>query len=107
MPRGPPGRAAGAHAAVARGAWRRPRDASHLCHVVVAGLDTGMVGVVTETRALDEVISEALAVIDKGLGNLGHRELVSSNEVADLLLDVRTLLASPVPAERDDVPVPG
>jgi hypothetical protein len=47
-----------------------------------------------------------LAVIDKGLGDLGHRELVSSNEVADLLLDVRTLLASPVAAERDDVPVP-
>lgn len=69
--------------------------------------DTGMVGVVTETRALDEMISEALAVIDKGLGDLGHRELVSSNEVADLLLDVRMLLASPVPADRDDVPVPG
>ena len=46
-----------------------------------------MVGDVTETRALDEMISEALAVIDKGLGQLGHRELVSSNEVADLLLD--------------------
>jgi hypothetical protein len=56
---------------------------------------TGMVGCVTETRALDEVINEALAVIDKGLGDLLHRELVSTNEVADLLLDVRTLLATP------------
>ena len=65
-------------------------------------------GVVTETRALDEMISEALAVIDKGLGDLGHRELVSSNEVADLLLDVRTLLANPVStADRDDVVVAG
>jgi hypothetical protein len=63
-----------------------------------------MVVCVTETRALDEMISEALAVIDKGLGDLGHRELVSSNEVADLLLDVRMLLATPPPAgERDDV----
>ncbi|HET9610770.1 MAG TPA: hypothetical protein VFP06_14270 [Acidimicrobiales bacterium] len=62
----------------------------------------------TETRALDEVISEALAVIDKGLGDLGHRELVSSNEVADLLLDVRTLLANPAPTDRrDDVVVAG
>ena len=62
----------------------------------------------TETRALDEAISEALAVIDKGLGDLGHRELVSSNEVADLLLDVRTLLATPAGAdERDDVTVAG
>jgi hypothetical protein len=63
-----------------------------------------MVVDVTETRALDEMISEALAVIDKGLGDLGHRELVSSNEVADLLLDVRTLLATPAsPGDRDDV----
>ena len=67
-----------------------------------------MVVSVTETRALDEMISEALAVIDKGLGDLGHRELVSSNEVADLLLDVRTLLATPAQVvERDDVAVPG
>jgi hypothetical protein len=68
----------------------------------------GMVVVVTETRAFDEMISEALAVIDKGLGDLGHRELVSSNEVADLLLDVRTLLASRVSADdRDGVVVAG
>jgi len=66
------------------------------------------VGPVTETRALDEVISEALAVIDRGLGELGHRELVSSNEVADLLLDVRTLLANPAASDdRDDVAVLG
>jgi hypothetical protein len=65
----------------------------------------------TETQTLDETISEALAVIDKGLGDLLHRELVSSNEVADLLLDVRTLLANPSSAAGDhddlDIPVPG
>lgn len=60
-----------------------------------------MVGDVTETRALDEVISEALAVIDRGLGDLLHRELVSTNEVADLLLDVRTLLANPRPDDEN------
>jgi hypothetical protein len=33
---------------------------------------------------------------------------VSSNEVADLLLDVRTLLATPAsPGDRDDVAVVG
>jgi hypothetical protein len=74
----------------------------------VATRSTDRVGHVTETRELDEMISEALAVIDKGLGDLLHRELVSSNEVADLLLDVRTLLATPAPSERrDDVAVPG
>ena len=66
-----------------------------------------MVGAVTETRALDEVISEALAVIDKGLVDLGRRELVSSNEVADLLLDVRMLLVNPSADDRDDVAVVG
>lgn len=52
----------------------------------------------TETRdAVD--ISEALSMIDKALAEMLHRELVSSGEVADLLLDVRTLLtAAPVAA---------
>jgi hypothetical protein len=77
-------------------------------HVAIWARTTGRVGAVTETRALDEVISEALAVIDRGLGELGHRELVSSNEVADLLLDVRTLLANPAASDdRDDVAVVG
>jgi hypothetical protein len=50
----------------------------------------------TET-AEPKIIAEALAVIDKGLAEMLHRELVSTNEVADLLLDVRTLLATPEP----------
>jgi hypothetical protein len=45
------------------------------------------------------VISEALTVIDKALAEMLRRELVSSGEVADLLLDVRSLLtAKPVVA---------
>ena len=47
----------------------------------------------TETTELT-IIDEALAVIDKGLADMLHRELVSTDEVADLLLDVRTLLAT-------------
>ena len=47
----------------------------------------------TETVA-DETILEALALIDRGLGEIQHRELMSTNEVADLLLDVRLLLAA-------------
>ena len=45
----------------------------------------------TDTRELD-VINEALAIIDRGLGEMLHRELVSTDEVADLLLDVRLRL---------------
>lgn len=48
----------------------------------------------TDTRELRDqaVINEALAVIDRALGAMTHRELVSTDEVADLLLDVRSLL---------------
>ena len=48
----------------------------------------------TGTRDELEMINEALALIDRGLGDMKHRELVSTDEVADLLLDVRLLLAS-------------
>ena len=47
----------------------------------------------------DAVIAEALTVIDQSLRKIMGRELVSSGEVADLLLDVRMLLTS-VPAEK-------
>ena len=45
----------------------------------------------TETRDT-ETINEAVALIDRGLGDISERSLVSSAEIADLLLDVRTLL---------------
>lgn len=48
----------------------------------------------TETQDREDVISEVLAVIDRGLGDMQHRELVSTTEVADLLLDLRLLLAA-------------
>jgi hypothetical protein len=57
--------------------------------------------VVTETVSPETVIFEALAVIDQALGTMQQRELVSTDEVADLLLDLRLLLATapaPVPA---------
>jgi hypothetical protein len=47
----------------------------------------------TEIRD-DAVISEALSVIDKALAEMLNRDLVSTDEVADLLLDVRTLLTT-------------
>ena len=49
------------------------------------------------TDTHDAVIAEALAVIDQALGQMLSRELVSSNEVADLLLDVRSALTTPLP----------
>ena len=57
----------------------------------------------TDTRE-PKVIIDALAIIDRGLSEMVHRELVSSDEVSDLLLDVRALLAA---SEPDPEPVAG
>ncbi|MDJ0768409.1 MAG: hypothetical protein QNJ12_06425 [Ilumatobacter sp.] len=40
-----------------------------------------------------DVLAEAVAVIDAALAKMMQRELVSTGEVADLLLDLRTLLS--------------
>jgi hypothetical protein len=47
-----------------------------------------------ERIASEAVITEALGVIDSALARMMQRELVSTGEVADLLLDVRTLLTA-------------
>ena len=47
----------------------------------------------TETIEAAQIL-EAVEMIDRGLARLQNRELVASSEVADLLLDVRTLLAA-------------
>lgn len=58
------------------------------------------------TKAMSEaVIEEAVRLIDGGLNDLLHRELVSTDEVSDLLLDVRMLLTAAEAAARVDQPV--
>ena len=39
-------------------------------------------------------IDEIRAIIDRGLGTTQSRELIAASEVADLLLDLRLLLAT-------------
>jgi hypothetical protein len=47
------------------------------------------------TETLDTTtIDEIKAVIDRGLGPTKSRELIAASEVADLLLDLRLLLAT-------------
>ncbi|MCB1271184.1 MAG: hypothetical protein M9942_02910 [Microthrixaceae bacterium] len=41
----------------------------------------------------DDSIREAMSLIDRGLGDISERQIVSTSEVADLLLDVRSVLA--------------
>ncbi|HAN07183.1 MAG TPA: hypothetical protein DCP89_01665 [Acidimicrobiaceae bacterium] len=57
---------------------------------------------VTETQDLP-IISEALGVIDGALNDFLHRELVSSNEVTDLLLDVRSVLSKSSTKSVEDI----
>lgn len=60
----------------------------------------------TETTGYN--IDEALKLIDAGLGLTMSRELMSTAEVTDLLLDVRTVLSSTAPSTEAsfDEPVP-
>jgi hypothetical protein len=55
------------------------------------------------TETTEAVISEAVSVIDKALGQMMSRELVSSGEVTDVLLDVRSLLTMSVVKDRETV----
>lgn len=55
------------------------------------------------TETTEAVISEAVGVIDKALGQMMSRELVSSGEVTDVLLDVRSLLTMSVVKDRETV----
>lgn len=40
----------------------------------------------------DETIRTAMQLIDQGLGDIAERQIVSTAEVADLLLDLRSVL---------------
>jgi hypothetical protein len=62
--------------------------------------DTQVADVMTELEISDikvvsaDVINEALSIIDSALSDLVKRELVSTSEVSDMLLDVRNLLTT-------------
>lgn len=47
----------------------------------------------TELQGDDTTIRTALDLIDAGLGEISERNIVSTSEVADLLLDVRMVLS--------------
>jgi hypothetical protein len=55
------------------------------------------------TDTHEAVIHEALTIIDKALGQMMSRALVSSGEITDVLLDVRSLLTMPAITVVDTV----
>jgi hypothetical protein len=58
------------------------------------------------TETVEINIAEALALIDSGLGLTMSRELMSTSEVADLLLDVRSILAATPTEAAAEEPIP-
>ena len=60
-------------------------------------------GTTNDAASSDAVINEALGVIDGALAKMMQRDLVSTGEVADLLLDVRTLLTDVQPTPSVDI----
>jgi len=54
----------------------------------------GTIAEVTEDQTTGSAIADALAIVDKALAEMLRRELVSSGEVADLLLDLRSILTA-------------
>jgi hypothetical protein len=48
----------------------------------------------TETLDTNAAVIEAIAVIDASLARFATRELLSGNEMADLLLDLRSVLTA-------------
>lgn len=66
---------------------------------------SGLEHLVTEPQdmkiVVPENVVEALSVVDRALSSYMHRELVSSTEVTDVLLDVRTALNRPAQPATD------
>lgn len=48
---------------------------------------------IDELSAIAGPVEEAMRLIDQGLGDISERQIVSTSEVADLLLDLRSVLA--------------
>ncbi len=46
-----------------------------------------------QDQQTDESIKAVMRLIDRGLGDISDRSIMPTSEVADLLLDVRSLLA--------------
>lgn len=62
-------------------------------------LETDTIPPIDSVQIVQDPINQALEIIDRSLGTLHQRELVSAAEMSDILLDMRSLLA----AESDPV----
>ena len=64
-------------------------------------LDSDTIDPMDSDQIVQDPINQALEIIDRSLGTLHQRELVSAAEMSDILLDMRSLLATETdPAEE-------
>jgi hypothetical protein len=64
-------------------------------------LDSDTIDPTNSDEIVQDPINQALEIIDRSLGTLHQRELVSAAEMSDILLDMRSLLATETdPAEE-------
>jgi hypothetical protein len=57
-------------------------------------LDSDTIDPMSSDQIVQDPINQALEIIDRSLGTLHQRELVSAAEMSDILLDMRSLLAT-------------
>ncbi len=57
-------------------------------------LDSDTIDPMDSDQIVQDPIDQALEIIDRSLGTLHQRELVSAAEMSDILLDMRSLLAT-------------
>ena len=53
------------------------------------------------TATMDDTIKDLLTLIERGLGEMSDRQLVSTSEVSDLLLDMRGLVMHLEPEKKE------
>jgi hypothetical protein len=63
-----------------------------MTEVEAKSVDETLAGI-DELSAIAGPVEEAMRLIDRGLGDISERQIVSTSEVADLLLDLRSILA--------------
>ncbi|HUQ63841.1 MAG TPA: hypothetical protein VM121_08810 [Acidimicrobiales bacterium] len=70
-----------------------PAD-SALENVMTEILDSDTIDPIDADQPVQDPINQALEIIDRSLGTLHQRELVSAAEMSDILLDMRSLLST-------------
>ncbi len=76
------------------GSYGTGKADSALENMMTEILDSDTIDPISSDEIVQDPINQALEIIDRSLGTLHQRELVSAAEMSDILLDMRSLLAT-------------